>query len=53
MEFELNAVTIIRTVIYAALAVTAFFVLVRVLNFFTGLILGFVVTLLLVYWYFR
>ena len=53
MGFELNAVTVVRTVIYAALAVTAFFVLVRLLNFFAGIILGFVVTLLLVYLYFR
>ena len=53
MNFDLNAANIIRALIYIALSVAAFAVLIRILKFFAGFILGFAATLILAYFYFR
>ncbi len=53
MNFDLNAANIIRILIYVALSVAAFIILTRVLKFVAGVILGFAVTLILAYLYFK
>ena len=53
MNFDLNAANIVRILIYAVLSMAAFVILVRILKFFAGVIFGFVVTLVLAYFYFR
>ena len=53
MNFDLNAANIIRILIYVALSVAAFVILIRVLKFLAGVILGFAVTMFLAYLYFK
>ena len=53
MNFDLNAANIIRILFYVALSVAAFVILIRVLKFLAGVILGFAVTMFLAYLYFK
>ena len=53
MNFDLNVANIIRILIYVALSVAAFVILTRILKFFAGIILGFVVKMVLAYLYFK
>ena len=47
MNFDLNNIDFVRLAIYALMAVAAFAVLIRLLKFVAGVILGFAVTLIL------
>ena len=47
MNFDLNNIDFVRLAIYALMAVAGFVVLIRLLKFVAGVILGFAVTLIL------
>lgn len=47
MNFDLNNIDFVRLAIYALMAVAGFAVLIRLLKFVAGVILGFIVTLIL------
>ena len=52
MNFDLNNINIVRLAIYLVMAIAGFVVLIRVLKFVAGVILGFVVTLALAAMYY-
>ena len=47
MNFDLNNIDFVRLAIYALMAVAGFAVLIRLLKFVAGVILGFIVSLIL------
>lgn len=52
MAWEFSTPEVIRTAVYILLAVAGFIICIKVLKFMLGIILGFVVTLILAYFYF-
>ena len=52
MNFDLNNINFARLAIYLVMAIAGFAVLIRVLKFVAGIILGFVVTLALAAMYY-
>ena len=52
MNFDLNNINIVRLAIYLVMAIAGFVVLIKVLKFVAGVILGFVVTLILAAMYY-
>ena len=53
MNFDWSAATVIRILLFVVLAAAASFILIRLLKFIGGVIIGFIVTLLLAYLYFK
>jgi len=52
MNFDLNNINFVRLAIYLVMAIAGFAVLIRVLKFVAGVILGFAVTLILAAMYY-
>ena len=53
MNFDISTTNIVQLAIYIAIAVAAFVVLIKLLKFAAGVILGFAVTMILAYLYYR